>query len=510
MVINILETKDLLELSLLKCKVCRRRLQSPILQVSGFANACGTCNSDTNAERNVDLEALLQKLYLPCNYAERGCEFEGNFDDVCIHEKVCRFQKIKCPLASYEQCDGHLDNIVEHMESKHPDNVLTVIGSHVSVKNPNVENTGVFYLLVAENLRFILRAELNVKRGRILYAFYCLNYNVNIDHLKISILLKYENTNCNVENIHVIQLGKGEVPRMFHEKDVVKLKYGILENFGCRDNITIKIDTAKSVTPETITAKLNESAVTSFYKCTKCSVTSKHIHYCSKTNAIVCCENCFKGGYQSHCGCSTDSMATYKSSNYSYNQAAHITIHFVIKLDEIKANTTFLCTNIGCNQQINGSDYEIHTKSQCRFRKVSCSFSTSTSCNWVGNFTDFISHLTKDHTDRVNQNSCEIVNSSGTSQQLCFIKDNKTFLQTYQISNNQQLAVTTRVIDGKEIEDRYKWLIYFKNSVNGCETLITNVCTNDEEKTIIDVTGYLTEVPFTFKVLFKRIGINSK
>ncbi|KAK9727936.1 hypothetical protein QE152_g18924 [Popillia japonica] len=429
------------------------------------------------------------------------------------------FQNIKCPLAMYKQCSGHLDNIVEHMESEHPDNVLAVVGNHVTVKNPYAEIRSVFYMLVVDNLRFILRAGLNMKKCCVLYAFYCLNFDVNIKDVKISILLKYANTNCNVENIHIEKLRKGEVPRMFYEKDVIKLKCIILESFGCKDSITIKIDTTKSAAPDKIISKLNESAVTAWYKCRKCSLTSKHIHYCSRTRAIVCCESCFKSNYASHCGCSTNNTNTYGNNpntyssyptTYHYNQTVTKSItnnHFVIKLDEIKANTTFLCTNIGCNEQINGSDYEIHTKSECQFRQVSCSFSTSTSCQWTGAFTDFIAHLTKDHADRVNQNFCEIRNCSGTSEQLCFIKENKTFLQTYQISNNQQLAITTRVI-GKESEDSYKWLIYLKNSVNGCETLITNVCINGEERTTIDISAYLTKMPFTFKVLFKQVSIN--
>lgn len=502
MVINILETKDLLELSLLKCKICCRRLQSPILQVSGFDNVCGSCTSDSNAKRNVDLEALLEKLYLPCNYAESGCKFEGNFDDVCIHEKVCCFQELKCPLAPYGQCNGDLDNIVEHIESKHPDNVLKVVANHVYVRNPNAEKTTAIYLFAVDNLRFVLSAKLDAKKDQISYAFYCLNYDVNMDDVKISIPLKDDNLNCNVEIIHVKQLGKGEVPSMFYEKNVIKMKCIILEIFGCSDTITIRIDITKSVALVEETDELCNSFAGSWYKCSFCSKAAKNIHYCNRTHRIVCCEKCFKGDYHFHCSCSpNNSMSNSKTHTES------ITIHSVLNLDSFKPNRTLQCGNTGCNKEIYGLRYESHSKLECRFRQVNCSFSTSTSCEWTGTFTDFIAHLTEDHADRVNQNSCEILNTNGTSQQLCFVKQNKTFLQTYQIGNNQQLAVTTSVIDVKGSEDiSYKWLIYLKNSVNGCETLVTNVCTNEEEKTTIDITDYVTDVPFTLKVLFRRVG----
>ncbi|KAK9751533.1 Seven in absentia protein family [Popillia japonica] len=331
MVINILETKDLLELSLLKCKICCRRLQSPILQVSGFDNVCGSCTSDSNAKRNVDLEALLEKLYLPCNYAESGCKFEGNFDDVCIHEKVCCFQELKCPLAPYGQCNGDLDNIVEHIESKHPDNVLKVVANHVYVRNPNAEKTTAIYLFAVDNLRFVLSAKLDAKKDQISYAFYCLNYDVNMDDVKISIPLKDDNLNCNVEIIHVKQLGKGEVPSMFYEKNVIKMKCIILEIFGCSDTITIRIDITKSVALIEETDELCNSFAGSW------------------THRIVCCEKCFKGDYHFHCSCSpNNSMSNSKTHTES------ITIHSVLNLDSFKPNRTLQCGNTGCNKEIYG------------------------------------------------------------------------------------------------------------------------------------------------------------
>ncbi|KAK9722138.1 Seven in absentia protein family [Popillia japonica] len=413
MVINVLETKDLLELSLLKCKICDRRLQSPILQVSGFANVCGSCTCDTSTERNVELEALLQKLYLPCNYAGRGCEFEGSFDEVCIHEKRCGFQQLKCPLASYEQCDGDLDNIIEHIESKHPDNVVTAVGNHVSVKNPNTAVRSVIYLLVVDNLRFVLSAQLDVTKGHILYAFYCLNYDyINRDDVKVSILLKYENTNCNVDNIHVKQLRKGELPHMLYEDDIVKLKCIVLESFGCTDTINIKIDTAKSVLIENVTAKLNKR-VTPLYKCRNCSAIAKTIHYCSTTENIICCEKCFVHDYDCYCSCGIQ----YNDTRCHPNSEPHIRIY----LSSFNLLTTLACTNTGCREEIHPDNYDTHTKSECRFRQVTCSFSPNSSCKWTGAFIDLISHIREEHADRINRNSCQIHNRNGTLQQLGFI-----------------------------------------------------------------------------------------
>lgn len=480
MVINLLDSKDLLELSLLKCKVCSARLQSPVLQVGVFGNVCGTCYSTTvytDAVRNVDLEALLQKLYLPCNYAEQGCDFEGSFDEVCAHEKRCFFLRKNCPLAERQQCETGLtdsDDIIAHMKSEHPDNVLSIVDGYISVKNPFKSDVDRFYLLVVDKMTFILQARFDTDKKVILYKFYSLNYCTDIEHVKMAIMLKFDETIFTVDNIQIERLRKGELPYLFNDTNATKLQLALLESLNSLDNIIIRVNTDECT-------KFERTSDQFWYQCFQCLTYSPDIigcSYCKRPSRGSCCDT---DRCKPKCYCENSDTLVCLS-------AAKITTKSIIP-----------CRNIGCNYKINSADYKLHVESQCRFRECGCPFCPK----WQGISIDLGTHITREHAERVNRNSIRI--TTGTSSPFCFMKNNDVFMQTYEMWY-PYFNVTTEQLHTPNNGDSYMWQIYFKHPIKKYETVISDVCAGDNCNKTIDISDYANEDTLTVKVLFARIN----
>ncbi|KAK9688114.1 Seven in absentia protein family [Popillia japonica] len=128
---NILTTKDILDLSICRCRSCQRRLRYPIMEIAGFGNVCGNCYETTlytNAVRNNELCTLMEKLHFSCYYEEDGCTFNGSFQATYEHERRCQFRIRRCPFIYQNECDKkiRMSDIAAHIDEDHADNILVV------------------------------------------------------------------------------------------------------------------------------------------------------------------------------------------------------------------------------------------------------------------------------------------------------------------------------------------------------------------------------------------------
>ncbi|GJQ78751.1 hypothetical protein Trydic_g2785 [Trypoxylus dichotomus] len=255
---NILETKDILKLSMIHCKLCGKRLQRPIMQVREVGNFCGCCHEEAKAAGalpNKELEAFLGGLYLPCNYAERGCTVDGLFNDICDHEMLCCFREKSCPLKFENLCGDELaslDELIEHFKCKHADNVVHVTGGCISVNNPDESKLEIFSLLVVGEMYFMLRTRFDAIGKRILYEFNCFNHRTHVSDVDFSIVLKYENSTFNLDDIHIKRLRMGEFPYMLDVEKASKISLATLESFGCLKNIAVRVNSGKAESKATI------------------------------------------------------------------------------------------------------------------------------------------------------------------------------------------------------------------------------------------------------------------
>lgn len=137
-------TMDIVKI--LKCEKCNGYIVPPIFQCnvghnicqecSAKKNKCQTCSSEISNTRNFKMEDIAM-LRLPCENQELGCEVNLQLIERVIHEKKCKYQKIKC---QQENCDwsGALENLEKHWESKTLKIYADKQSVAVDVKKPTV------------------------------------------------------------------------------------------------------------------------------------------------------------------------------------------------------------------------------------------------------------------------------------------------------------------------------------------------------------------------------------
>ncbi|KAF5285555.1 hypothetical protein FQR65_LT13189 [Abscondita terminalis] len=112
-----------------------------------------------------------------------------------------------------------------------------------------------------------------------------------------------------------------------------------------------------------------------------------------------------------------------------------------IALEAILSIFTFSCTfyDRGCMQSIRFNEAKEH-EALCVYRSFSCPLSSTTSCDWIGPFTDFFNHFQNEHNDRIWKHSVFKVEIEETSQDafMC-VKESATFFIRYAYNGPKML-----------------------------------------------------------------------
>ncbi|GJQ78752.1 hypothetical protein Trydic_g2786 [Trypoxylus dichotomus] len=522
---NVLEVKDILNLSLFHCKLCGNRLQRPIIQITTVGNFCGCCYEvscpGAIALRNMELEALLSDLYLPCNYARKGCKVNGFFNDICDHEILCCFRKKSCPLKSVNLCEDDLtslDELIEHFKRRHAQNVVHVTPDYISVKNPDHSISDTFYLLVVDEMYFMLRAKFDMFKGRILYEFYCCNYNVQVTNVNFSIVLKYDNSTFNMSDMRVRRLHEGEFPYVLNIKDASKISLATLESFDCLKNIIIRVDTNVGLPPK---ATIND---TLWFQCKKCLNISNEVVVGRNRNFGRCgvptstCDSKAPPGDFSHpmyphrYGRRRGHFLSSRFTNRHLDKDPNTAIPTVapstpnntyavhqlcmacneqsgnlgfrnfkrtpIPVRELDLKTAFTCKNAGCEKEIRGDEYDRHCNLECRFREYHCNALVGSKvCDWKDVAFRLGDHLKNRHPNIVNVWSV-VIAVTESSKQRYFLKEKVIFCQDYLLTPDGLFTVTTKRLLELDFRSEYMWQIYFQHPTAGHKTIISSSYTD--------------------------------
>lgn len=373
-----LKVQDVICLSIFKCKICDSRLRTPIFEVGGLGNICGRCyerSAYINVTPNMEIKNFLEKLYVPCNFAERGCTFQAVYSRTCDHEMYeCRFRNKICPFA-YEdqQCEFEYQdskNLIDHIQKNHTESVLEVKNNSVQVKNPTETHPNSFYLLQADNTFVLLRTMLNTLKERIYYAFYHF-YDVGQDDINIS-SPAFDDWDGNVKLNHL-----SKVSYKFPTEDTLIVRFPKLKDLNSLEAINIEIRVEETV--DELRDEVKKLTISKWAKCKKCFKIVEDVVYCSRCNDMAC-QKCKSNRNNCCYGCSLA----------------------VINLAMLGACTEFLCENAGCNQMIRGDLYDIHQQYQCFKKEYKCLY---TNCTFKGFLREYLQHVVETHKSSINQMS---------------------------------------------------------------------------------------------------------
>jgi E3 ubiquitin-protein ligase SIAH1 len=120
---------------ILECPVCLEIVTSPVVQCGGGHHVCNSCwdqviscplcKQRRSRMRNYAVEAIVEKIPLPCKYHTEGCSKTMSQRDKVAHENTCRFRTYTCLV---DNCNGahSLKGMRSHLKTSH---------SHVITEN---------------------------------------------------------------------------------------------------------------------------------------------------------------------------------------------------------------------------------------------------------------------------------------------------------------------------------------------------------------------------------------
>ncbi|KAJ8921086.1 hypothetical protein NQ315_015883 [Exocentrus adspersus] len=179
-----------------ECPICTKYIVPPIRQCcNGHSicqkcfdkiSICALCRGRKVEGRALVLERISSLLTFPCAYAEDGCDFRGPGDNIALHQSICAFSSVMCPLRFYE-CSwrGEKADVVVHCQTVHPQNFFFSSSKHFRSSRFCVCMNRTYHLVfyVFGNL-FRLTWDLEKESGHMRLAMYCLRKNVDKDKFR--------------------------------------------------------------------------------------------------------------------------------------------------------------------------------------------------------------------------------------------------------------------------------------------------------------------------------------
>lgn len=430
--------EDVISLPSFRCNICSCRLQSPVLKVGNFGNICVSCyerSAYTDVTENSEIEMILSKLDVPCNFAELGCTYKGPYYKTCGHEKVCRFRKRLCPFSYLLECAYQFvksEDVVHHIRKHHEKKVIKVENDHCNAENPTAHDPDVMYLLQLDRIWILVRAKLKIEKELIYYAFYHFG---DLQGRLINIRsTAFENSKRNNRVTH-----ESKITLKFDKSNAFQAKMLTLKHLGYYKKIKISLALDKS----TIRSSCEEvPAKNDFWsRCRKCS---KYV------NALWFCPNC----YSRECEQCKEQLDKAEPL-YCYEQSCRKYSCFYFNLADAGITRQVRCENDGCNQIIRGNAdvYRVHRDYQCPIKVHQCIVEN---CRFKDSTYKFIEHTFTKH-QRENTNKFSI--KSSTSHTRLFSNGDDIFLHKYFLNDEKELQLECVKLTEPFWDDACVWIV---------------------------------------------------
>jgi hypothetical protein len=124
---------------ILECPVCLEIITSPVLQCEGGHHVCNNCWKQVTScplckqrrsrTRNYAVEAMVEKIPLPCKYRMDGCSKTMCQRDKASHENTCRFRTYICLVDDCNEAHS-LRGMPFHLKTSHS-HVITENDSYI-------------------------------------------------------------------------------------------------------------------------------------------------------------------------------------------------------------------------------------------------------------------------------------------------------------------------------------------------------------------------------------------
>ncbi|XP_003423961.1 uncharacterized protein LOC100680278 [Nasonia vitripennis] len=174
--------------NLTECGVCFESLQSNQIKACPVCanvvcvscavrlSSCAFCRSTLPPERNRALERLVDRLILPCKHSKSGCKILLDGESRFIHESICNFAPICCPVGrGICAWHGTVASVQSHLQAVH--NLLPLRDHGISVeihsfRSKAKANDGRVYTvcLSCYDQLFVIRVVLHQNRLRLCFT----------------------------------------------------------------------------------------------------------------------------------------------------------------------------------------------------------------------------------------------------------------------------------------------------------------------------------------------------
>lgn len=463
------KVEDLLLSPIFQCKICKKRLSSPIMDVPNTGSICGRCfklKTYTNATENVDVTSILSKLQISCSYSKQGCSLEGLFSEINIHEDVCRYREKICPFSFINKCSTNpIPSIIKHIKTEHLENVHHCCSNLIKIDFCLEHDFEEFHLLSVNEDDFLLRVKLDTPSNVLMFVIY---YFDIIEKCQFSI--RHEN-----KDLYVKSKNCSMISELY-----------LIPSFDASSGTTFDLSLLKRCLNKTVTSVIEISGpsfqiannkLLKFMECPVCNeYMTLHIKQCSQGHSI--CKTCRLKLQE----CPLCKSPFGAARNYT--------------LESITSLIQFPCRNNGCKQHLNGDEIEKH-ELECRFKSYQCPFLIKLNCRWKGLHKNITEHLITEHSDFTEftnfvKRSILLDYANHKYDTICIVLGEHIFKVCVCINGANKLFLTYGLYG--PVDESYKFIwetgIYHRNSDKN-KFVIKDICSSYISTNYkLDVEGY--------------------
>lgn len=467
---SLLNTNDLIKLSIFRCQKCKKRLRYPIVEIKQFGNVCKDCldlTTDIDIIYNDELYLVMEKLCFPCNYTEVGCTFFGSFHKVCEHEKECAWREALCPFAYVNKCDTNLcmTEIVSHINEYHNDNILTVEDGYVTVENPSDNNTQCLHMFEVDKNYFLVRSLFDKKSQQILYTFYRMSDN------NASRIIRFHSSAFNIQQKNGRLMHESHLRSEFDVTNAFSANLCKLRDLNFDKSVKIIIGNDNTCLKDINGDQVNISEVG--FQCQQCLKIFRSIPFCSSCpsftpNCTTCQENCEECNLK----------------KYS------------ISLSDTNIHTEFVCQSSGCNETLQCQAYSIHVIYHCRFEKKKCLI-----CNTTYTSGNIVEHFLATHKSDINPLIC--TSQINTITMYAFVNGTDGFIVPCVVSTEMILKVWVVKLTEPFWDSSYTWKLHINFSKDVLELITAGDCSMAGFRREIRLSEFMTDedsLKFTLQI----------
>lgn len=107
----------------LRCYKCQCYLSVGPVSLDKEGYICGRCPNERGCVIAI-YDVVAKNFLFPCKYESMGCKERFGYGNMEKHERMCDKQPFACPIIGQCTWQGSNKNMVQHLNEKHPDNLL--------------------------------------------------------------------------------------------------------------------------------------------------------------------------------------------------------------------------------------------------------------------------------------------------------------------------------------------------------------------------------------------------